>query len=140
MFSYNSKPIFYSSNLIMLFVVLVLISGKRRSCYFSKLADESVDSILRLVKIPPAGLVDALGDVDLNHLRIRITKYSEVFTLLFLMSLTGHKMNLLSMEGPFEWGLEQPMDWGLHQLQYRMLFCHMLCIHRRYFLKLCFAK
>ncbi|XP_044465295.1 BTB/POZ domain-containing protein FBL11 isoform X3 [Mangifera indica] len=56
-------------------------AGKRRSCYFSKLADESVDSILRLVKIPPAGLVDALGDVDLNHLRIRITKYSEKVNL-----------------------------------------------------------
>ncbi|KAJ0020449.1 hypothetical protein Pint_31698 [Pistacia integerrima] len=44
-------------------------AGKRRSCYFSKLADESVDSILRLVKIPLAVLINALGDVDLNHLR-----------------------------------------------------------------------
>ncbi|XP_031253522.1 BTB/POZ domain-containing protein FBL11 isoform X3 [Pistacia vera] len=52
-------------------------AGKRRSCYFSKLADESVDSILRLVKIPPTGLINALGDVDLNHLRIRLTEYSE---------------------------------------------------------------
>lgn len=90
-FLQQSKSFFNSSNLIMLFVELVSISGKRRSCYFSKLADESVDSILRLVKIPPTGLINALGDVDLNHFRIRLTKYSKVFILLFLMSLEATK-------------------------------------------------
>ncbi|KAL5743171.1 hypothetical protein ACOSP7_029903 [Xanthoceras sorbifolium] len=52
-------------------------AGKRRSCYFSKLADESVDSILRLVKTPSTGSINALCDLDLEHLRIRLTDYSE---------------------------------------------------------------
>ncbi|KAK2655155.1 hypothetical protein Ddye_008207 [Dipteronia dyeriana] len=52
-------------------------AGKRRSCYFSKLADESIDSILRLVKTPSTGSINVLGDFDLKHFRIRLTEYSE---------------------------------------------------------------
>ncbi|KAK4834351.1 hypothetical protein QYF36_021203 [Acer negundo] len=52
-------------------------AGKRRSCYFSKLADESINSILRLVKTPSTGSINVFGDFDLKHLRIRLTEYSE---------------------------------------------------------------
>ncbi|TXG58310.1 hypothetical protein EZV62_016139 [Acer yangbiense] len=40
-------------------------------------ADESIDSILRLVKTPSTGSINVLGDFDLKHLRIRLTEYSE---------------------------------------------------------------
>ncbi|GAY33217.1 hypothetical protein CUMW_006220 [Citrus unshiu] len=56
-------------------------AGKRRSSYFSKLSDESVNSILRLVKVHPACLIKVLEDVELKHLRIRLTEYSEKVNL-----------------------------------------------------------
>lgn len=62
-------------------VDLVSYSGKRRSCHFSKLFEESIDSIFRLMIVTPPYSVNFLGDVDLEHLRIRLTEYSKVFSL-----------------------------------------------------------
>ncbi|XP_008241274.1 PREDICTED: BTB/POZ domain-containing protein FBL11 isoform X1 [Prunus mume] len=50
---------------------------KRSSCHFSKFADESIDSIFRLLRIPSTGSVDALGASHLHDLRIRLTKFSK---------------------------------------------------------------
>ncbi|KAK8588743.1 hypothetical protein V6N13_087642 [Hibiscus sabdariffa] len=52
-------------------------AGKRSSSSFSELANESVDSIFKLMKVTPTGSISALGDGDLSHLRIRLTEYSE---------------------------------------------------------------
>ncbi|XP_024188680.1 BTB/POZ domain-containing protein FBL11 isoform X2 [Rosa chinensis] len=50
---------------------------KRSSCHFSKFADESINSIFRLLKIPSSGSIHALGDGHLHDLRIRLTKFSK---------------------------------------------------------------
>nr|KJB46469.1 hypothetical protein B456_007G371000 [Gossypium raimondii] len=52
-------------------------AGKRSSISFSELANESVDSIFKLMKVTPKGSMNVLGDGDLSHLRIRLTKYSK---------------------------------------------------------------
>ncbi|XP_022767147.1 BTB/POZ domain-containing protein FBL11 isoform X12 [Durio zibethinus] len=52
-------------------------SGKRSSGCFSELANESVNSIFRLMKVTTTGSINALGDSDLSHLRIRLTEYSK---------------------------------------------------------------
>ncbi|XVE61524.1 hypothetical protein DITRI_Ditri06bG0047200 [Diplodiscus trichospermus] len=52
-------------------------AGKRSSSSFSELANESVDSIFRLMKVTSAGSINVLGDGDLSHLRIRLTEYSK---------------------------------------------------------------
>lgn len=52
-------------------------AGKKWCCYFSKLADKSINAILSLVKHPSTGSVIDLGDEDLRQLRIRLTKYTK---------------------------------------------------------------
>ncbi|KAJ8754075.1 hypothetical protein K2173_001973 [Erythroxylum novogranatense] len=52
-------------------------AGKRRCPYFSELADESIKTIFRLLKIPPMCSIDVLGTGDLDHLKIRLTEYSK---------------------------------------------------------------
>ncbi|XVF07718.1 hypothetical protein REPUB_Repub06bG0163800 [Reevesia pubescens] len=52
-------------------------AGKRSSSSFSELANDSVDSIFRLMKVTSAGSINVLGDGDLSHLRIRLTEYSK---------------------------------------------------------------
>ncbi|XP_062166562.1 BTB/POZ domain-containing protein FBL11 isoform X4 [Alnus glutinosa] len=56
-------------------------AGKRRSCHFSKLFEESIDSIFRLMIVPPPYSVNFLGDGDMQHLRIRLTEYSKKVNL-----------------------------------------------------------
>ncbi|GMN53177.1 hypothetical protein TIFTF001_022316 [Ficus carica] len=55
-------------------------AGKRRSCHLSKLADESITSVLRLTKIPSIGSISFLEDGDLNDTSIRLTEYSKIFS------------------------------------------------------------
>uniref|UniRef100_A0A2N9IEU6 BACK domain-containing protein n=1 Tax=Fagus sylvatica TaxID=28930 RepID=A0A2N9IEU6_FAGSY len=52
-------------------------AGKRSSCHFSKLFEESIESIFKLVNVPPINSMDVLGDGDLHHLRVRLTEYSK---------------------------------------------------------------
>ncbi|XP_043697022.1 BTB/POZ domain-containing protein FBL11-like [Telopea speciosissima] len=52
-------------------------AGKRRDCYFSKLADESCNGILNLVKDPFATLRCILRDSEFQNLRIRLTEFME---------------------------------------------------------------
>ncbi|XP_059463633.1 BTB/POZ domain-containing protein FBL11 isoform X2 [Corylus avellana] len=56
-------------------------AGKRRSRHFSKLFEESIDSIFRLMTVPPPFSVNFLGDGDVQHLRIRLTEYSKKVNL-----------------------------------------------------------
>ncbi|KAE8671654.1 BTB/POZ domain-containing protein FBL11, putative isoform 2 [Hibiscus syriacus] len=56
-------------------------AGKRSSGSFSELANESVDSIFKLMKVTPTGPINVLGDGDLSHLRIRLTEYSKKLEL-----------------------------------------------------------
>ncbi|CAJ1886721.1 unnamed protein product [Sphenostylis stenocarpa] len=51
--------------------------GNRNSFYFKQLAEESLDSILRLLNIGPMGSLDTFEYSDLHHLRIRLTEYSK---------------------------------------------------------------
>lgn len=55
-----------------------IFAGKRRNCYFSKFADESISSIFDLMKdkqmSPPCPIADDVFD----NYRIRLTQYSEV--------------------------------------------------------------
>ncbi|KAH1258753.1 BTB/POZ domain-containing protein FBL11 [Glycine max] len=51
--------------------------GKRNSFYFRQLAEESLDSIFRLLNIAPMGSIDTFEYSDLHHLRIRLTEYSK---------------------------------------------------------------
>lgn len=83
MFTYGAISLFcllnfFSSIAIKIFIQLGHILGKRRSEYFSNLADESIEAIFRLMKMPPTGSIDVLGDGGLDHLRIRLTEYSKV--------------------------------------------------------------
>ncbi|XVF55671.1 hypothetical protein PTKIN_Ptkin06aG0055700 [Pterospermum kingtungense] len=52
-------------------------AGKRSSSIFSELANASVDSIFRLMKLTSSGSLNVLGDGDFSHLRIRLTEYSK---------------------------------------------------------------
>ncbi|KAG8648659.1 hypothetical protein MANES_08G022900v8 [Manihot esculenta] len=56
-------------------------AGKRRSCYFTELAEKSMETIFRLLKIPPADSIGIFDDGDLDHLRIRLTEYSKKVNL-----------------------------------------------------------
>ncbi|KAF8397867.1 hypothetical protein HHK36_016792 [Tetracentron sinense] len=56
---------------------LWFVAGKRRSCYLSKLADESIGAILNLIRDPSMGLPNILRDDEFHNLRIRLTKYTE---------------------------------------------------------------
>ncbi|KAK8473609.1 hypothetical protein PHAVU_001G188000 [Phaseolus vulgaris] len=55
--------------------------GKRNSFYFRQLAEESLDSIFRLLNIVPMGSLDTFKYSDLHHLRIRLTEYSKKMDL-----------------------------------------------------------
>ncbi|KAL2345200.1 hypothetical protein Fmac_006485 [Flemingia macrophylla] len=55
--------------------------GKRNSLYFRQLAEESLDSIFRLLNIDPMGLLDTFEYSDLHHLRIRLTEFSKIVNL-----------------------------------------------------------
>ncbi|KAM1196846.1 hypothetical protein ACFX2I_008519 [Malus domestica] len=54
---------------------------KRSSCHFSKFADQSIDSIFRLLRIPSTSSIEALADGHLHDLRIRLTKFSKKVNL-----------------------------------------------------------
>ncbi|XP_037491020.1 BTB/POZ domain-containing protein FBL11 isoform X2 [Jatropha curcas] len=56
-------------------------AGKRRSCYFSELAEESIETIFRLLKIPPLDSIGIFADSDLDHLRVRLTECSKSVNL-----------------------------------------------------------
>ncbi|CAL1373049.1 unnamed protein product [Linum trigynum] len=56
---------------------LPFAAGKRRSRYFSALADKSTDTIIRLMKVPPAQMLDALEHAHMGNVRIRLTEYSK---------------------------------------------------------------
>ncbi|KAK4281625.1 hypothetical protein QN277_013094 [Acacia crassicarpa] len=62
---------------------LFFAAGKRNTLCFKQLAEESLDSIFRQLKIPPMGSQNLLGydDSDLQHLRIRLTEYSKKVNL-----------------------------------------------------------
>ncbi|RDY08801.1 BTB/POZ domain-containing protein FBL11, partial [Mucuna pruriens] len=55
--------------------------GKRNSFYFRQLAEESLDSIFRLLNIVPVGSLDTFEYNDLHRLRIRLTEYSKKVNL-----------------------------------------------------------
>ncbi|XP_050243495.1 BTB/POZ domain-containing protein FBL11 isoform X34 [Quercus robur] len=85
-----------SSNSLMIQVDWFHNSGKRRSCHFSELSKESVDSIFKLMSVPPINSMNGLGDSDLHNLRVRLTEYSKKVNLsgcpqitlaIFLLSL-----------------------------------------------------
>lgn len=65
------------SNLLPLW----FLTGKRRCHFFSKFADESIDSILRFAGQSFTGLIDIYGDKDLVHLRIRLTEFTKKLDL-----------------------------------------------------------
>ncbi|XP_041024898.1 BTB/POZ domain-containing protein FBL11 isoform X4 [Juglans microcarpa x Juglans regia] len=56
-------------------------AGKRSSCYFSKVFEESIDLIFRLVDAPPITSMNVLEHADLHHLKIRLTEYSKKVNL-----------------------------------------------------------
>ncbi|KAF5750489.1 BTB/POZ domain-containing protein FBL11 [Tripterygium wilfordii] len=56
---------------------LWFVAGKKNSDYFSELADVSIDSTFKVMKIRTKGSIDPLEDYDSNHLRIRLTEFSE---------------------------------------------------------------
>ncbi|PSR98499.1 BTB/POZ domain-containing protein [Actinidia chinensis var. chinensis] len=56
-------------------------AGKRRCCYFSKFAEESIDTIFTLVSCPSTSMMNVFGDDDSCHLKIRLTKYTKKLDL-----------------------------------------------------------
>ncbi|PON55995.1 hypothetical protein TorRG33x02_297610, partial [Trema orientale] len=56
-------------------------AGKRRNCHFSRLVYESINSIFRLLKVPPTGSISFLEGCDLSGFRIRLTRYSKKMNL-----------------------------------------------------------
>ncbi|XP_058209577.1 BTB/POZ domain-containing protein FBL11 isoform X2 [Rhododendron vialii] len=52
-------------------------AGKRRCCYFSKLAEESIDATLYLMTRPSTSMMNVSGDVDSRHFKIRLTQYTK---------------------------------------------------------------
>ncbi|KAJ4705164.1 BTB/POZ domain-containing protein FBL11 [Melia azedarach] len=90
-------------------------AGKRRPSYFSKLADESVNSIVRLVKIPPSSLINVLEDVELKCLRIRLTEYSEKVNLCGCPQMTAAILLLSVLDSsdlldPTSWKILECLD------------------------------
>ncbi|XP_027350057.1 BTB/POZ domain-containing protein FBL11 isoform X2 [Abrus precatorius] len=73
--------------------------GKRNSLYFRQLAEESLDSIFRLLNIVPMGLLDTFEHSDLQHLRIRLTEYSKKVNLSDCPQITSTLL-LLSLIPP----------------------------------------
>ncbi|XP_024033006.1 BTB/POZ domain-containing protein FBL11 [Morus notabilis] len=70
--------------------------GKRRSCHFSKLADESIISVFRLLKVPPTDSIHFLEDGDFKDTRIRLTEHSKTMNLSSCIQITS-AMLLLSL-------------------------------------------
>ncbi|XP_062117547.1 BTB/POZ domain-containing protein FBL11 isoform X3 [Humulus lupulus] len=56
-------------------------AGKRRNCHYTKLVDESIASVFKLLKISPAGSLRFLEGGDLKDFRIRVTEYSKKLNL-----------------------------------------------------------
>ncbi|XP_050380363.1 BTB/POZ domain-containing protein FBL11 isoform X2 [Argentina anserina] len=75
---------------------LSFAAEKRSSCHFSKFADESINSIFRLLKIPSSTLITTIGDGNLHDLRIRLTKFSKKVKLSKCPQITS-QMILLSV-------------------------------------------
>ncbi|XP_059646730.1 BTB/POZ domain-containing protein FBL11 isoform X2 [Cornus florida] len=48
-------------------------AGKKRCCFFSKFANESINAILSLMGHPSTSSLDVFGDGDLSCMRIRLT-------------------------------------------------------------------
>ncbi|XP_052728814.1 BTB/POZ domain-containing protein FBL11 isoform X2 [Vigna angularis] len=55
--------------------------GKRNSFYFRQLAEETLDSIFRILNIVPMGSLDTFKYSDSYQLRIRLTEYSKKVNL-----------------------------------------------------------
>lgn len=54
------------------------ISGRSKSHGFSKFADQSIELVLKLMKMSSTCLVDSLTDGPPADLRFRLTEYTEV--------------------------------------------------------------
>ncbi|KAK7284889.1 hypothetical protein RJT34_19643 [Clitoria ternatea] len=74
-------------------------TGKRNSVYFRQLAEESLDLIFRVLKIVPMGSPDTFEYSKLQHLRIRLTEYSEKVNLSDCPQITSTIL-LLSLVPP----------------------------------------
>ncbi|XP_031382441.1 BTB/POZ domain-containing protein FBL11-like isoform X2 [Punica granatum] len=74
---------------------LSFAAGKRRSGYFSDLADKCIQSI-RSLKNPSVVLKDLLRNGDSSHLRLRLTEYTEMVDLSGCPQMTSTIL-LLSM-------------------------------------------
>lgn len=55
-------------------------AGKRRCCLFFHYAENSIYSVLSLLRLPSTSN-DVFGDGDLSHLKIRLTEYTEKLDL-----------------------------------------------------------
>ncbi|KAL7195808.1 hypothetical protein ACSBR1_035945 [Camellia fascicularis] len=52
-------------------------AGKRRCCYFSKFANQSIEAILNLTAHSSTSMMNVLGDIGSHHLKIRLTQYTK---------------------------------------------------------------
>ncbi|KAJ4980106.1 hypothetical protein NE237_010886 [Protea cynaroides] len=87
-------------------------AGKRRDCYFFKLADESSNAMLNLLKDPSTTLTCILREGKFQNLRIRITEFTEkvdlsgcpqITSAFLLLALCSYRMEplLQSVEQSF---------------------------------------
>ncbi|XP_010505180.1 PREDICTED: BTB/POZ domain-containing protein FBL11-like isoform X7 [Camelina sativa] len=60
---------------------LSFIAGRSKSHGFSKFVDQSLESVIKLKKIPSTYLVDSLTDSPPADLRLRLTEYTEILDL-----------------------------------------------------------
>ncbi|XP_057951547.1 BTB/POZ domain-containing protein FBL11 isoform X4 [Malania oleifera] len=72
---------------------LYFSAGKRRCRYFSKFADESIDTILSLTKHPSVSSLNDFGDGVLR-LRIRLTEYNSDLQNISELCVSLHYLNL----------------------------------------------
>ncbi|AEC09245.2 ubiquitin-protein ligase [Arabidopsis thaliana] len=60
---------------------LWFIAGRSKSHGFSKFADQSIELVTKLMKMPSTCLVDSLTDGPPTDVRVRLTEYSEILDL-----------------------------------------------------------
>ncbi|GER33719.1 ubiquitin-protein ligases [Striga asiatica] len=84
----------------MCLLPLWFAAGKRRSRFFSKFAAEATRDILNLSRHPCTSLTDIFEDGSSNHLKIRLTKYSQKLEISGCPQLTTG-LFLLSMLPPY---------------------------------------
>lgn len=56
--------------------------GKRRCHFFAKFADEATGAILSLQRHHSTPLTEIYREGDLDRIRVRLTKYTQVFTVI----------------------------------------------------------